>query len=749
MRTLAAALTSAQKQRSFSAEYKIVLTYPSATTVTYEQDRILPFDHTEEPYSQTATIPLDNSDLAVTTDFLGYKGVISYGLGGNYSPTAPLWVTGQQDHSSAGQLTVTLTLRGTPDLLADDHASKDFAQLTADTKTVKDVLTEVVKGVLPVWTAATVYALGDLVIAVTTNGKVFKVTTAGTSHSWTEPTWDTDIGDTTTDNTVSWTCMGDEMTCFSHTNGYTPTFDSEDDLLDSFKPKDIVDIRLNDSRLQVIKELIAFTKCAFRVEDDGEIHFFVPRVGEDTWAVGTAYTVNDYVLPTSPNNNFTYQCTTAGTSHASTEPTWPTTEGGTVNDNGVVWTARGFDYEYKLDVYGEHELVSKVNRTRFLTPNKVTVKSPDDSDDSYTGSAEDTASSDLSTLEKEEYHALRVTSNAEAASLAAAQLLHYQLDHQKGAARAPINVGQEVYDYVKVTDKRRDDLRIGNVGHIRRYAGGGRWDMDIAFGDSKLGGLVSLTPVYAGGVGGDATPALPDLEAPSLPSAPAINIPPTALGGAGMLLSPGVDPQAIQRAFQEISQQLQAQREYTASISAALNAITQFLSQSQQGVAQGFDQMAAYISAGDLVSQLTDDQLKGNIQRLFEALQDRSWLIGAVIDIQKDVRALQTRVITSRATVWEPTHVTVTAATYTVKDEDDLVGVDRAGAVTITLPAAAEVKGRVVVINDESNAAATNNITVDPAGSTNINDSATYVLNTNSESVGFYYSDNDSQWHTV
>ena len=34
-------------------------------------------------------------------------------------------------------------------------------------------------------------------------------------------------------------------------------------------------------------------------------------------------------------------CVTAGTSHASTEPTWPTTKGKDVTDNTVVWTEYG------------------------------------------------------------------------------------------------------------------------------------------------------------------------------------------------------------------------------------------------------------------------------------------------------------------------------------------------------------------------------------------------------------------------
>lgn len=47
--------------------------------------------------------------------------------------------------------------------------------------------------------------------------------------------------------------------------------------------------------------------------------------------------VGDVVRP-STFTGFDYECTTAGTTGGS-EPTWPTTLGGTVNDNGVVWTA--------------------------------------------------------------------------------------------------------------------------------------------------------------------------------------------------------------------------------------------------------------------------------------------------------------------------------------------------------------------------------------------------------------------------
>lgn len=55
------------------------------------------------------------------------------------------------------------------------------------------------------------------------------------------------------------------------------------------------------------------------------------------WEVATAYTLGQSVQPTL-GNGFRYECTTAGTSHAVTEPTWPTTIGDTVSDGTAVWT---------------------------------------------------------------------------------------------------------------------------------------------------------------------------------------------------------------------------------------------------------------------------------------------------------------------------------------------------------------------------------------------------------------------------
>lgn len=55
------------------------------------------------------------------------------------------------------------------------------------------------------------------------------------------------------------------------------------------------------------------------------------------WAVATAKTLGVSVEPTV-DNTYRYECTTAGTTHATTEPVWPTTIGLTIADGTVVWT---------------------------------------------------------------------------------------------------------------------------------------------------------------------------------------------------------------------------------------------------------------------------------------------------------------------------------------------------------------------------------------------------------------------------
>ncbi len=92
-------------------------------------------------------------------------------------------------------------------------------------------------------------------------------------------------------------------------------------------------------------------------------------------------------------------------------------------------------------------------------------------------------------------------------------------------------------------------------------------------------------------------------------------------------------------------------------------------------------------------------------------------------------------------------YVNITNATYTAKAGDRVIGVNRSGAVTITLPSAQVRQGRVYTVKDESGAAAANNITVATEGSETIDGSATDTLSENYGSKT-YYSDG-SNWFQV
>lgn len=59
-----------------------------------------------------------------------------------------------------------------------------------------------------------------------------------------------------------------------------------------------------------------------------------------TWAAGTAYVVGDVIRPTT-GNGYLYKCIIAGTSHATTEPTWTTTAGQVNTDGTVTWANAG------------------------------------------------------------------------------------------------------------------------------------------------------------------------------------------------------------------------------------------------------------------------------------------------------------------------------------------------------------------------------------------------------------------------
>ena len=260
MRTLSATLTTNQKAMG-NVLYKLVLSRAGQSTQTYTKTRIHSIGHVEEEFNGNASVLLDNADNALTTiDFERYKGVLSYGYndptqGDEYSSCAPLYVTGQRLFSAQGVLVCQLNLIGIPNLLALDLAESILELTNGDVRTAKTLIS----------------AIANASLAPYTN----------------------------------------------YTN-YTTTYDSEDSLIDSFKPKEFFRVGENATRLSMVQRLLAWTGSKMRTEDDEALHFFDPVI-----------------------------------------------------------SGSSFDYEYKLAVSGEHPFFNKELRNRFVNPNKEVVKSHD------------------------------------------------------------------------------------------------------------------------------------------------------------------------------------------------------------------------------------------------------------------------------------------------------------------------------------------------------------------------------------
>lgn len=414
MRTLSATLEAAMKTLAYTPIYKVTLTRSGQTTRGYDKNRVLGITYLQTPSNFSAEITLHNADGDLTAlDFEHYEVIVSYGAATGVSRSA--WATG------------------------------------------------------------TAYSLDDIriPIPISVNGFQYRCTVAGTSHATNEPTWPTDLGVRVVDEGVTWEMDGDDgdeysresplrvrvqelhsgrgilrvilrcegipnqmaedkaeseltlteddartaktlitaivdatLSPYSNYTSFTATYDSTDNIIDSFKPKDYFQVSENDNRLDKKNELLAHTGVKDRPENDGKLHFFDPK------------------------------------------------------------SAAPYDYEYKFNVSGDHTFWNKTIRLRFVHPNKEVVKSGETHDNQYSGSALSQDSFDLAP--KTHTTRRRLASDAEAGRIASAIIERYELDDERGFVTVPMNVGQELWDYIKVTDSRLGSDREGSIQYLQR-----------------------------------------------------------------------------------------------------------------------------------------------------------------------------------------------------------------------------------------------------------------------------------------
>lgn len=233
-----------------------------------------------------------------------------------------------------------------------------------------------------------------------------------------------DETDTKTVKTLLTEIITASLACYSHCKAYEVVFDSEDSLIDTYVPKDSFRIYVNGSRLAAIRRLLDYTKCVGIAKADGKFHIFQPTI-----------------------------------------------------------TGSVYDYEYSLAT--GHTFFSKALRNRLVIPGCIIVQSQPDDDPQYSGLAKDPSYDSLpAELKQPQYEQTYLESNAQAVEIAEALLSKYQLWAEMGAADVPMNVGAEVFDYVRVVDARQGDERAGNIGSLTRHwnAQKAEWRLTFSFG---------------------------------------------------------------------------------------------------------------------------------------------------------------------------------------------------------------------------------------------------------------------------
>jgi len=419
MRTLAATLTAAQKSANYDPLVKAVFSKLGQSDVTYTQPRIIDVNAIEGPWSQRVTLILNNYDDEFDSfDPLGWTCVLSRGCDTShpltdYSPMAPLYVLSSREVelSWSGLKLYQIELGGIFDMMAREPAQWEREFAATDTYTIKDL----------------VQALIDV---------------------------DTDV-----------------FLCYSQCTAFTVVWDSEDDVIDTFVPNVHFRVEQGDTRLSKLQELLAYTRCVARPEDDGYVHIMVPTSKFEliTQTGGAAYGW-DVNIDSSPSTSY--------------------------------------DYQYSLSA-DEHDYFIKTLRNNLVIPSAYFVRSRQEHAPSaqYTfdgydfyGSCHFGNQSDTGfwAYPLWKYVDLNINSNTEGQTIAASMMMRNCINSETGTTRVPMNVGQEVWDYILV-----DDV----VGTIQQIS----WTYKAWTGRADRG---AFTMSIAFGGGTSRSLSLPELEQP-------------------------------------------------------------------------------------------------------------------------------------------------------------------------------------------------------------------------------------------
>lgn len=213
--------------------------------------------------------------------------------------------------------------------------------------------------------------------------------------------------------------------CFTNFPMYDAVWEEGyDTLADTYQPKNSLRVYPGANRKSTFDKLMAYTANVAIVKADGYVHIFKPTTSGET-----------------------------------------------------------YDYEYTLE--NGHPFFAKTYKNKLVVPNKFYIRNyPRYGPPYYSGVATDSESYGKLPIPRILF-SVYLESNEQGQARAEAELATAQMGCQAGAANVPMNVGAEVFDYVKVTDEREDDYRIGNIGQIIRHYNvtKNEWRMTFGFGN--------------------------------------------------------------------------------------------------------------------------------------------------------------------------------------------------------------------------------------------------------------------------
>ncbi|KKL77235.1 hypothetical protein LCGC14_2036940, partial [marine sediment metagenome] len=276
--------------------------------------------------------------------------------------------------------------------------------------------------------------------------KMVVLTLAGLFNLWGEQeasvAYTPDRINTDTIKTILDAIAGATLTPFTDYPAHTITYDSgyDDSIINAFAPADTFKVAKSESRLSAFQKALAYTKTKSRVENDSgtaTIHIFQPT------RTGAVY-----------------------------------------------------DFEYKDTISpSNHNFFEKSIRERLVLPNRVIARNHPSHTDSFTGTATNAAS--YAALNNQYYTRtiyVRASSNAECQRIAEAEMQNIELAAERGYGKAPMNVGQEVMDYINIDDTHQGDSRAGNIGFLNRWynfrnQAPNRFGLEFRFGRLLVPGL--------------------------------------------------------------------------------------------------------------------------------------------------------------------------------------------------------------------------------------------------------------------